>query len=111
MIWDINKTYPLYTLTAHTGDVRALVLMGNQYLASGAQDMTVKLWSLSSYSVVASWQASTTWVLSLAFDPTLSVLAIGDDANLVKVVSSDLWSNLNSSTSSGTQISVKQFFI
>ncbi len=98
MIWDLTKTYPLYTLRDHTDVVRALTVINNQYLASGAQDMTIKLWDLSSYSLLKSWTVGTSWVLSLAFDSTLNVLASGDNANMVKVWSSTLWTNISTTS-------------
>ena len=86
-IWDITKAYPLYTLKGHTDSIRALIVINNEYLASSSQDMTIKLWSLSSYSIVKSWTASSTYMLALAFDSTLNVLASGDysPSNLVKI--------------------------
>ncbi len=95
-IWDITKTYPLYTLTGHTSDVRDLTVINNEYMASCSSDMTIKLWSLSSYSIVKSWTASTSWMLALAFDSTLNVLASGDyiPSKLVKVWDSSLWTGI-----------------
>ena len=98
-IWDITKTYPLYNLTGHSSQINALTLINNEYLASCSHDKTIKLWSLSSYSSVKSWTASSSIGISLAFDSTLNVLASGDNSNLVKMWSSDLWTNI--STTSG----------
>ncbi len=101
MIWNITKTSPLYTLTGHTDQIRALVTINNGYLASGAYDRTIKLWSLTSnYTQVKSWKASANsangWIFSLAFDSTLNVLANGENmpAYDVKVWDSSLWANL-----------------
>ena len=104
-IWDITKTYPLYNLTGHTHDVRALTVINNAYLASCSNDLTIKLWSLSSYSIANSWTASTSSILALAFDSKLNVLASGDSAKLVKLWSSDLWTNIT--TSSGRFILIE----
>ena len=98
-IWDITKTYPLYSLTGHISQINALALINNEYLASCSNDQSIKLWSLSTYSIVKSWTATTTFVNALAFDSTLNVIASGDLANLVKVWSSNIWANI--STSSG----------
>ncbi len=106
-IWDITKTYPLYSLTGHTDMIRALTVINNLYLVSCSNDMTIKFWSLSSYSIVKSWTASTTYVNTLAFDSSLNVLASGDNANLVKVWSSDLWSNISTNSSN---LSTQNFF-
>jgi WD40 repeat protein len=94
-IWDTTKTYPLYSIVAHTDAVRALVLINDKFLASGSQDSTIKLWDLSSYSKVQSWTASTSWIISLAYDPSLDVLASGDGAYMVKVWDSSLWNNID----------------
>ena len=93
-IWNISITYPLYSLTGHTAAVRDLVVMNNQLLASCSYDHTIKIWSLSSYSVLKSWTAGTSFVFSLAFDSTINVLASGDNANLVKVWDSSIWTNI-----------------
>jgi WD40 repeat protein len=73
--------------------VRALVLVNQDYLASGSYDGMIKLWSLANYTQVKSWQASISWLLSLAFDSTLNVLASGENTptNYVKVWDSSLW--------------------
>ncbi len=99
-IWDTSKTYPLYTLTGHSNDVRALTVINNEYLASCSHDNTIKLWSLSSYSMVKSWTASSAKMVSLAFDPTLNVLASGDytPSSLVKVWDSSIWTNISTVT-------------
>ena len=102
MIWDMTKTYPLYTLTGHTDRVRALTVINNAYLASCSHDKTIKLWSLSSYSIVKSWTASTSYVLALAFDSTLNVLASGDNSNLVRLWDSSMWTNIP--TTSGNKL-------
>ena len=94
-IWDITKTYPLYTLTGHTSNIRALTLINEQYLASCSADSTIKLWSLSDYSIVKSWTASTNLVLALAFDSTLNVLASGDFMKMVKVWDSSIWASVS----------------
>jgi WD40 repeat protein len=94
MIWDITKTSPLYTRTGHTSPIRALYVINQDYLASGGYDGTIKLWSLTSnYTQVRSWQASSSNVLSLAFDSTLNVLVSGENVptNYVKVWDSNLW--------------------
>ncbi len=99
-LWDITKTYPLYSLTGHSSQINVLALINEDYLVSASNDQTIKLWSLSSYSIVKSWTASTTYVNALAFDSSLNVLASGDNANLVKVWSSDLWSQISIDTGS-----------
>jgi WD40 repeat protein len=68
--------------------------MNKDYFVSCAHDGTIKLWSLTSnYTQVKSWQAASSYVLALAFDSTLNVLANGDvnSANNVKVWDSSLW--------------------
>ncbi len=95
-IWNITKTSPLYTLTGHTGAIRALSVINEEFLVSGAQDGLIKLWSLTNnYTQVRSWQATSSWLLTLAFDSTLNVLASGDynSTNNVKVWDSSLWTN------------------
>ena len=93
MIWDINKTSPLYNLTGHTSAIRALVLINEEFLVSGAQDRMIKLWSLSTYTQSKSWQASSTAIASLVFDSTLNILASGEGSpsNNVKMWDSKLW--------------------
>ena len=95
-IWDITKTYPLYSLTGHISQINALALINNEYLASCSNDQSIKLWSLSTYSIVKSWTASTSFVLALAFDATLNILASGDNANLVKLWDSNIWTTTTS---------------
>jgi WD40 repeat protein len=90
MLWDVSKTYPLYTLAAHGSQINALTLINDKYLASASNDKTIKLWSLISYSMINSWTASTSNVLTLAYDSSLNVLASGDSANQVKIWSSSL---------------------
>ena len=94
-IWDITKTYPLYTLSGHTDAIRALTVINNEYLASCSHDKTIKLWSLSSYSIVKSWTASTNWLLALAYDSTLNVLSSGGTDNKVKVWESSLLTSVS----------------
>jgi WD40 repeat protein len=94
MIWNITKTSPLYTLTGHTDQIRALVVINEEFLVSGANDGIIKLWSLNSnFSQVRSWQTNA--VLTLAFDSTLNVLVNGENsvASNVKVWDSSLWAN------------------
>ncbi len=94
MIWNITKTFPLYTLKGHTGGIRALVVINNEFLVSGAQEGMIKLWSLTNnYIQVKSWTASTSYITSLAFDSTLNVLVSGDYNGDVKVWDSSLWAN------------------
>ncbi len=95
MVWNITKTSPLYTLIGHKNQIRALVVINEDYLVSGAQGGAIKLWSLTNnYTQMRSWQASTNQILSLAFDSTLNVLASGEvNPNLVKVWDSSLWTN------------------
>ena len=95
MIWDIAKTYPLYTLTGHSDSIRALTLINDAYLASSSSDLTIKIWSLSSYSIVKSWTASTNWLLALAYDSTLNVLSSGGTDNKVKVWESSLLTSVS----------------
>ncbi len=95
IVWNITKTYPLYTLIGHANDVRALVLVNDQYLASGSLDKTIKLWSLKSYSNVKTWTASTSYVSCLAYDSTLNLLASGDNEFLVKVWDPSFWTNIS----------------
>ncbi len=109
-IWNISITYPLYSLTGHTDAVNRLVVMNNELLASCSYDHTIKIWSLSSYSVLKSWTASSDYVLDIAFDSTLNVLASGDLAtpNLVKVWESSIWTNI--ATSLGNIVSSFPWF-
>jgi WD40 repeat protein len=68
--------------------------MNEDYLVSGANDGKIKFWSLSNnYTQVKSWQASSSWLLAMAFDSTLNVLASGENipTNYVKVWDSSLW--------------------
>ncbi len=95
MLWNISKAYPLYTLSGHTNAVRSLVVIQNQFLASSSSDLSIKLWSLSSFSLVRSWEASKSVTLALAYDPTLDLLASGEQspANMVKLWDFNLWTS------------------
>ncbi len=103
-IWDVTKTFPYYTLNGHTDVIRSLTVINKLYLASSSNDMTIKLWSLTSYKQVQSWLASSSRILSLAYDQTLNVLASGEftPTNLVKIWSSSIWTNV--STTSGKYV-------
>ena len=84
----------MYSLIGHTSQIRALVVINEDYLASGAYDRRINIWSLTSnYTQVKSWQASTNPFFILAFDSTLNVLAGGEytPTNYVKVWDSNLW--------------------
>ncbi len=73
--------------------IRGLVVINDVFLASCSHDMTIKLWSLSTYSQVKSWKASTSHILSLAFDSTLNMLASSDSNtnNNVYMWDSAIW--------------------
>ena len=91
MVWDITKTSPLYTLIGRTSWIRGLVVIHDEFLAACSHDMTIRIWSLRNFTEVKSWQASNDYVISLAFDTHLNLLASGDMSELVKVWDSNLW--------------------
>jgi WD40 repeat protein len=99
MIWNITKTYPLYTLTGHSNWIRALVVINNQLIASTGYDSTIKLWSLNTYANSQTWAASTTEIVPLVYDPTLNMLANGDNANKVRLWSSNIWTGASDALS------------
>ena len=98
-IWDISKTYPLYTLTGHSSVIRGLVVVNNQFIASCSEDLSIKFWSLNGYVNVQTWTASTAAIIPLAYDPTLNMLANGDNANQVSLWSSDIWTTASKTMS------------
>jgi WD40 repeat protein len=73
--------------------------MNNQFIASTGNDFTIKLWSLNSYAILQTWTASSAAVIPLAYDPTLNMLANGDNANQVSLWSSNIWAGASNALS------------
>ncbi len=96
MIWNVNETSPLYTLSGHNDSVRGLVVLNNEYLTSCSNDTPIKLWSLSNYEEVNSWKASDVSIEALAFDPKLNVLVSAGSENEIRIWGSGLWRNISS---------------
>ncbi len=94
MIWNVSISYPIYVL-GPINLVRVLLVAQNKYLVSVAQDLTIRFWSLGSFSNVQSWTASTINILALAFDPDLNLLASADANYVIRVWDSSLWDSIS----------------
>jgi WD40 repeat protein len=52
---DVSFTFDDITAGGHSDVVNALALLSNGYLASGSSDTTVKIWDISSYSLITTF--------------------------------------------------------
>ena len=44
-VWDLKKEYPLFSMKEHNSAIHSLAFSyDGQYLASGSDDQTVKIW-------------------------------------------------------------------
>ncbi|AKG21049.1 WD40 repeat domain-containing serine/threonine-protein kinase [Calothrix sp. 336/3] len=98
-----NSWHCVQTLTGHPVAVRSLAISPNgQMLASGSDDNTIKLWSLSSGSLLKTLSSpsgilrQSTWFTSLGFSPDSQILYSGSldkslkawDCNTGKIIRS-----------------------
>ena len=95
------------TLRGHTYSVESVAFHPNgRFLATGSEDLTAKLWRLSSdnssATCVATLQDYRGSVLSVAFHPTAPLMATAGGDNIVK-----LW-RLSSDNSSATCVAILQ---
>jgi WD40 repeat protein len=84
-IWDASSGRLIDTLFGHTGDVYAVaVSRDGKWLASGAQDATVRLWDIETKDALT-LRGHTETISSLAFSPDSRLLASGSWDHTVKV--------------------------
>ncbi len=74
----------LRSLTGHTSWVNGLSFYGNDLLASGCSDKTVRIWNVSSGTLLRTIQTSND-VISVAYSPDGRYVAAGDFGQLVTV--------------------------
>lgn len=75
-LYDAHTQEELALLTEHTREVTSIAFSpSGEILASGSEDKTVKLWSVSEKREIAT--LDTGWVLSVSFSPDGEVLASG----------------------------------
>ncbi|MEW6493602.1 MAG: metallophosphoesterase, partial [Cyanobacteriota bacterium] len=89
--WDSKTHKQIATLEGHTGAVVNLSFSSDsRLLASASEDDTIRLWQRSSWKQIAILQSSTLktqkWPFSLAFHPSLLILAtLDEEASVIHI--------------------------
>ncbi|XP_037465894.1 uncharacterized protein LOC119337798 isoform X2 [Triticum dicoccoides] len=89
-VWSVDSPIFKYTLSGHSDNVNCLDFFkrdGQQYLISGSEDMTAKIWNLQKKECVYTLEHERD-VYSVFAHPSLPVLITGDDRGAVCVWSS-----------------------
>uniref|UniRef100_A0ACD6A3V6 Uncharacterized protein n=1 Tax=Avena sativa TaxID=4498 RepID=A0ACD6A3V6_AVESA len=79
-VWSIDSPQSEYTLSGHLGQVNCFDFFTHdqqQYLITGSNDFTAKIWNMHKKMCIYTLQASTYPVTSVLFYPNLLVLVIG----------------------------------
>ncbi|NEQ11998.1 MAG: hypothetical protein F6K37_40910, partial [Moorea sp. SIO4E2] len=75
-----------YELTGHTGAIFSLAISpDNRILASGSHDGTIKLWDISTGTLVTTLNGHTGPITTLAFSPDNQTLASGSFDRTIKI--------------------------
>lgn len=72
-------------MNGHTGRVRAFSYLGNEQLASGSRDATIKIWDLNTGLCVKTLFGHTDYILSLAKLKENSLIASGSADLTIKI--------------------------
>ena len=85
----ISNDSCLQTFTGHGGlfsGVNSVAISpDNQFLASGSDDKTIRLWNIETGQVIASLLGHTNFVQSVAFSPDGTILASASDDKTIKL--------------------------
>ncbi|CAM0943075.1 unnamed protein product [Alopecurus aequalis] len=79
-VWSIDSCQPKYTLSGHLGGVNCLDFFthdNQQYLITGSDDKTAKIWDLQKRKCVHTLEAFMYPVISTIYNPCLQVLITG----------------------------------
>jgi WD40 repeat protein len=71
-------------LTGHTRPIRGVAFVGGDLLVSASEDRTCKLWTVATGELIASVEASETYLTSLAVVPQASSVITGDGEGRVQ---------------------------
>lgn len=83
LVTDLQTQKVLATLGDHTNRVVAVAVSpGNQYIATGSLDRTVKIWSGSDYKPVANLEANAGPVTAVAFVQGEQIAVAGEEGNV-----------------------------
>ena len=77
---DLNST--ILTVTGHTSAVRSLAILPDGRLASGSQDMTVRIWNLTTGNAEFVQNAHSNYVKSLGVLPNGYLVSVGYDSKI-----------------------------
>ena len=85
MSWDLKTGKLLRTLTGHTGGICTLAIAPNgQYLVSGSEDKTIKIWHWESGEIRQTLSGHKQTVRILAIHPNGQTIVSGSDDKTVK---------------------------
>jgi WD40 repeat protein len=85
-VWDVNVEREHKRLKGHTGNVTCAVLSADgKTLATGSADMTICLWSTTTWTLQATLKGHTGQVRCLAFAPGEATLASASDDRTVRL--------------------------
>lgn len=83
LVWDLNTRQPVHSLTEHQGSIFGVKIdKSGQYLISCSDDRSIKLYDLTSGSVLASgWgHGSRIWSLHfVSIEPSVRIFSTGED--------------------------------
>lgn len=81
-VWDLDTGTLRWTLTGHTGDVRAVAVVSSDLVCSGSDDTTVRVWSLDTGAHLRTLEGHTDEVRDLCAGPRGTIASASLDTTV-----------------------------